>query len=121
LPIKTHDTDILSHVITESTLASKVASVSGSITLLYVFKIEYRFTDDQCSVSAIFQTPFGDVNLGKATLTHSDNTATLSGNIDGFKGEVSFELDFNKLTLKICGKACAPFAGCTSGCITIHF
>lgn len=124
MPITQHKTDILAHIATDTSLSAKVASINGCITIITigVASLEgcYAFSGDTIKVSAVLKTPLGNVELGSAVLDIKNPKITLGGSIDGFKAEASFAFDFNKLTLEICGKACAPFVGCAEGCTTIH-
>ncbi len=124
MPVKQHTTDILPHIANDTSLSAKVASIQGCITIITigVASIEgcYAFSGDTIKVSAVLKTPLGNIELGSAILDTKNPKITIGGSIDGFKAEASFAFDFNQLALKICGKVCAPFAGCAEGCTTIH-
>lgn len=121
MPIKSHKEDILSHINAAGTLASKVSSTNGCITLLGMIQVCYAITSDSVKITAKVHTPFGDIDLGSATLDAKHPSITLGGGAFGFKAELTITLTIKDLSLEICGKLCAPFAGCTSGCTTIHF
>jgi hypothetical protein len=124
MSITHHTTDILTHIATDTSLSAKVSSIGGCITIITIgiASLEgcYAFSGDTIKVSAVLKTPLGNVELGSAILDTKNPKITLGGSIDGFKAEASFAFDFNKLILEICGKACAPFAGCVEGCTAIH-
>ena len=120
MPIKTHAEDILSHIDSEATVAGKAVSLSGCVTILHVIEVCYSISGDAIKITAKLKTPLGDVELGSVTLDPQHTTAKLGGSLDGFKAEVTLTFDYSKLSLEICGKACAPIVGCTSGCTTIH-
>lgn len=125
MPIKQHKDDILSHISSATSLSSKVASIKGCITIITigVASLEgcYAFSGDEVKVSAVLKTPLGNIDLGSAALDINNPKFTIGGSIDGFTAEASFAFHFSNLSLEICGKLCAPFAGCTSGCTTINF
>ncbi len=112
--------DILPHINASDSLAQMVSSISGCITVLAFAgcKLDacYEIHNNAADVQAILKTPIGDVSLGKATLDWQHPKVTLGGGIDSFKAEVTIELLRDPIRIKVCGKVCAPFVGCASGC-----
>jgi hypothetical protein len=119
MPVTYSTKDLLPHIAGPKTLAGRVVATSACITLLSVIEVCWRVTNDEIILTATLKTPLGNIPLGEATLSAANNTATLSGSIDGFKAEVTITLNIAGLSLEICGKACAFLAGCAEGCTTI--
>ena len=121
-----HPEDILAQIDTKAAPAElalsteQVASPSGCITLLSVISVCYQVSDNAIDITASLKTPLGDISLGKIHIDPQHPTATIGGGINGFKAEVTATFDFSTRVLELCGKACAPFVGCTSGCTSIH-
>ncbi len=125
MPITYHKEDILAHVdTTEKTVSAQATSISGCITLLSIsvasLQVCYSISGNQIKVTATLKTPLGDADIGSVVLDPNNPKATIRGGIDRFKAEVTLTFDFSALRLEICGKACAPLAGCASGCTTVH-
>lgn len=122
--IQYHKENILAHVADDNSLSSKVSSVKGCITVISLgvanVKACYSLSGDNINLSVKLDTPLGDINLGSATIDPANPKVTLKGGVDGFKAEVTISFDFSTYELKLCGKVCAPFAGCASGCTSIH-
>lgn len=117
--------DQLDHIANEDSLSARAASVAGCITLFSIgfasLEVCYSVNGDSVYVKVTLKTPVGDVDLGSATLDANNPSVTLGGGIAGFKAEVTLTLHLNVPSLEICGKLCAPWVGCTSGCFTINF
>ncbi|WP_375515392.1 hypothetical protein [uncultured Nostoc sp.] len=113
--------DILPYIVdSEKSLSARAVAVGGCITVLSLIKLCYNVTNDSITGSAELDTPLGKIPLGSFDLNPQHPTATIGGGAFGFKAEVEISFDFNTDVLKICGKVCAPFAGCKSGCTSIH-
>lgn len=115
-----HTDDILPHISAPHHLAARASSSHGCVTLLGMIQVCYTLSNDEVKISVELKTPLGSVSLGSATLNVNNPSVTLGGGIAGFKAEVTISINFQTLELKLCGKLCAPFAGCTSGCTSIH-
>lgn len=120
MAITHHEEDILPHINPKGSVGEQAVAASGCVTVLGLIQVCWSISGDELNVNATLQTPFGNASLGSVTLSPEHATATLGGGIAGFKAEVTLTFDFSALTLQICGKACAPFAGCKSGCTTIN-
>lgn len=115
-----HTDDILPHISAPHHIAARASSTNGCITLLGMIQVCYSLSNDEVKVTAELKTPLGNVSLGSATLNANNPSVTFGGGVAGFKAEITVSINFQTLELKLCGKLCAPFAGCTSGCTSVH-
>jgi len=121
MPIQHHAEDILANSDFQNTLVARTTSSDGCITFLGLLEVCYSFSGDSITISIKLNTPFGDVSLGSCTLSPDHQECKLGVSKFGFTAEVTLSLDTSNLSVRICGKLCAPFAGCKSGCTTISF
>jgi hypothetical protein len=114
--------EIDTKVLTEAPVlsAEQVASPAGCITLLGVIEICYQVAHNAIDITVYLTTPIGKILIGHIHLDPQHPSVTIGGGVDGFKAEVTATFDFGTHVLKLCGKACAPFVGCKSGCTEIH-
>lgn len=138
MDLKLHSEDILPHIDTtdagsavafaqepaEGTLEARTAVSDSCITLFSIagasIKVCYAISGDNITITAVLDTPIGNITLGKAVLNAQHPKITLGGSIGSFKAEVTVEYDVATSVLKISGKICAPFVGCKSGGTSIH-
>lgn len=99
-----------------NTLEARAAATNGCVGFLSVLQICWEFKGNAIDVTLKLL----GVTIGQGTLSPTNTTIKLGGSAAGFTAEVTLTLDITALSLKICGKACAPIVGCKQGCTTIH-
>lgn len=113
------DQDILADALSE-----KVTATSGCIDILSFggcsLKVCWEVHLTEIKVRAVFETPFGDLDLGSGTLTPSNAKIELGVSKRGYKAKVTITADFSALTLEICGEIKVPILGSKKGCTTIQ-
>ncbi len=114
--VKTHKTDILGHINGPETLAGQAVANAACITLLGVLKICADIQGENVKITVYL----AGIEIGSGVINLKNPSITIGGGVLGFKAEVKITLKTNPLALEICGKVCAPFAGCESGCTTLH-
>ncbi len=114
--VKSHKTDILAHIDGPETLAGQVVANAACITLLGVLKVCADVQGSKVKITVYL----AGIEIGSGVVDLKNPSITIGGGAAGFKAEVKITLKTNPLALEICGKVCAPFVGCKSGCTTLH-
>ena len=117
------DIELIDGDVLNDSYIEKVAAVAGCIDLISyggcTIKACWTVRNDSIEVVATLETPVGDVDLGKVTLTPNNASVKIGGGKRGFKAEFEFSVNFGNFTLKICGKVSTPF-GSKRGCTTVN-
>ncbi|WP_298882169.1 hypothetical protein [uncultured Polaribacter sp.] len=116
MAVKIHKEDVLAHINGPETLAGQVATTNACISLLGALKVCADVQGDAVKVTVYLM----GIEIGSGTLSLSHPSITIGGGAAGFKAEVKLTLKTDPIALEICGKVCAPFVGCKSGCTTLH-
>lgn len=116
MAVTIHKEDVLAHINGSETLAGQVATSHSCITLLDVLKICADVQGDNVHIEVTLM----GIKIGGGTINKDHPSITIGGGALGFKAEVTITLNLNPISLKFCGKVCAPLAGCKSGCTTLH-
>ncbi|MEA2839936.1 MAG: hypothetical protein QOF41_1266 [Methylobacteriaceae bacterium] len=105
-------------------LAAKVSSTGGSITLIGAFGcslvLHYIISGSGIDLTLQLRTPVGSKTLGHAVLNAQHPTITLGGSISSFKAQVKLSFDVHKLNLSAEATICVPFLGCKRGHVQVH-
>lgn len=67
---------------------------------------------DLSNLTATASVSLLGVNLGTVVLTPNNSSVTLGGSVDGFKAEVTIQVDFGTGAVAVTAELCAPFVGC---------
>jgi hypothetical protein len=122
--IEYHKKNILTHIVDDNSLTSKASSLHGCINVASYMgaglKVCYTISGNNIILKAILTTPLGDHEIGRATIDPKKPTVKIGGSFHGFTAEVKITFDFKTYELKLCSKICVPFAGCKSGCVSVH-
>ena len=110
MPIKKHDTDILSH--RRNGLDSIVSAPQGCITLKDPVSICYKFNGNSIDVSL----KIAGVEVASASINPENPCLQLGGSTFLATAEVDVCFDFDTLDLKIDWKVCI-FSSCESGSV----
>ena len=116
MSVTIHKEDVLSHINGPETLAGQVATTSACISLLGALKVCADVQGSNVNLEVYLM----GVKIGGGTVSIDHPSITIGGGAAGFKAEVKISLKTNPYALEICGKVCAPFVGCKSGCTTLH-
>lgn len=116
MAVTIHKEDVLAHINGPETLAGQVALSHSCITLLDVLKICADVQGDNVHI----EVTLAGIKIGGGTISKDHPSITIGGGAVGFKAEVTITLNMNPISLKFCGKVCAPIVGCKSGCTTLH-
>ena len=122
--IKYHKENILTHIVDDNSLTSKVSSLAGCINVISYagagLKVCYTISGDKIIIEAILTTPFGDYDIGKATIDPQNPKVTIGGSFHGFTAEVEISFEFETYLLELSAKICVPFVGCKSGSVSVN-
>lgn len=117
MAVTMHKEDVLPHINGPETLAGQVAMSHSCITLLDVLKICADVQGDNVHIDVTLM----GIKIGSGTISKEHPSITIGGGALGFKAEVTITLNIGSpISIKFCGKVCAPLAGCKSGCTTLH-
>ncbi|NVK52869.1 MAG: hypothetical protein HWD85_08030 [Flavobacteriaceae bacterium] len=116
MAVKIHKEDVLAHINGPETLAGQVATTDACISLLGMLKVCANVQGDSVKVTVYL----AGVEIGSGTLSLTHPSITIGGGAAGFKAEVTITLETSPWAIEICGKVCAPFVGCKSGCTKLN-
>ncbi|MFK8059247.1 MAG: hypothetical protein AB8B78_04060 [Polaribacter sp.] len=117
MAVTIHKEDVLQHINGPETLAGQVAMSHSCVTLFEGLKV----CADVQGNSVHIEVSLMGINIGGGTISKDHPSITIGGGALGFKAEVTITLNVGSpISLKFCGKVCAPLAGCKSGCTTLH-
>ena len=95
------------------------AQICNTWEVAGILTIEYCHNLPVSSVSVTVKLL--GVTLGTCSLDTNNPQCTVGGSVDGFKAEVTTQVDFTQHTITLTVELCAPIVGCKDYSTTLHF